>query len=416
MTETLGEVFIELFAQTLYAFYILLIFFVPFILGYFFWKNWLKYIRLRFLSNLEHVVLEFKMPKEITKSPIAMEVFMNALYQTGSESTWYDKYWKGGMRPWFSLEMVSIEGQVKFFIWTRKGMKKLIETQLYSQYPDVEVAEVPDYTNDFHFDPEKNNIYGCYVEKSKEGFYPIKTYVDYGLDKDPKEELKIDPITPVIEFLGSIGEGEQVWVQIVIRSHKSEMKKPGTWFGKVDWKHYAKEEVKKRLKRDKDEGASTDRLTKGEKQVVEAIEKSVSKFAFDAGIRTIYLAEKDHINPSNIPGLRGLFRHYSSTDLNGLKPTDSTSFDYPWQDIMDFRLNYKKRKMLSLYKKRAFHKPAHKIKIFEKYAYDLPFLNTSVFNVEEIATLYHFPGKVSSTPTFTRIASKKADAPSNLPI
>ena len=52
------------------------------------------------------------MPKEITKSPIATEVFLSSLYQTSGEGNWFDKYRKGGMRAWFSLELVSIEGRV----------------------------------------------------------------------------------------------------------------------------------------------------------------------------------------------------------------------------------------------------------------------------------------------------------------
>jgi hypothetical protein len=35
---------------------------------------------------------------------------------------------------------------------------------------------------------------------------------------------------------------------------------------------------------------------------------------------------------------------------------------------------------------------------------------------EELASLYHFPGIVSETPSFKRIESKIAKPPSNLPI
>ncbi len=36
--------------------------------------------------------------------------------------------------------------------------------------------------------------------------------------------------------------------------------------------------------------------------------------------------------------------------------------------------------------------------------------------VEELATIFHFPGKVATTPTLGRIPSKRAEPPSNLPI
>ncbi len=38
------------------------------------------------------------------------------------------------------------------------------------------------------------SIWGCEFKFTKGDGYPIKTYVDYGLDKDPKEEYKVDPL------------------------------------------------------------------------------------------------------------------------------------------------------------------------------------------------------------------------------
>jgi hypothetical protein len=307
------------------------------------------------------------------------------------------------MRAWFSLELVSIEGQVHFFVWTRKTMKKIIETQLYGQYPDVEVAEVEDYTVGTDFDPLKNEMWGCRFVKVKDSFYPIKTYVDYGLDKDPKEELKIDPITPVLELLGSIGPHEQLWIQILIRAHKKELKSSDK--GMVDWTHFAKEEIKTKMERNKDDdGKSAERMTKGERGTIEAIEKTVSKFAFDTAIRAIYITDnKEVFNKANVAGLTGSVRQYNSNDLNGFKPTKTTSFDFPWEDFMNFRLNRKKKEIIDMYKKRAFFKPIYDGEHF-------------IMNIEELATIYHFPGRVAKTPNFARIPSKKAEAPSNLPV
>ena len=42
--------------------------------------------------------------------------------------------------------------------------------------------------------------------------------------------------------------------------------------------------------------------------------------------------------------------------------------------------------------------------------------NPFILTTEEIATLYHFPGNVSATPTLSKIASKKSEPPANLPI
>ena len=73
------------------------------------------------------------------------------------------------------------------------------------------------------------------------------------------------------------------------------------------------------------------------------------------------------------------------------------------QDIFGKKLKEKKQKILKAYQSRGFFKPIYKGKHF-------------ILNAEELVTIFHFPGKVSRTPTFTRLSSRKGDAPSNLPI
>ena len=45
---------------------------------------WVKYVRFAFLFKQKKVLLEIKVPQDITKSPAAMEIFLSALYQKGS--------------------------------------------------------------------------------------------------------------------------------------------------------------------------------------------------------------------------------------------------------------------------------------------------------------------------------------------
>ena len=102
------------------------------------WSMWLKYVNRRFVENIKWVLLEVRIPKEVFKSPFAMEmVIANALTQTGGVGTWLQKYWLGNVLNWFSLEIVSSEGNVRFFIRTNKAFKMIIENQLYAQYPQA---------------------------------------------------------------------------------------------------------------------------------------------------------------------------------------------------------------------------------------------------------------------------------------
>ena len=79
---------------------------LPIMMVWAFSTMWLKWRRAMFIASQEPVLLEIRVPKEIDKSPLAMELALNGFYATGDEGTWNDKYWKGGVRAWFSLELV----------------------------------------------------------------------------------------------------------------------------------------------------------------------------------------------------------------------------------------------------------------------------------------------------------------------
>ncbi|MFA5838381.1 MAG: hypothetical protein WC849_00340 [Candidatus Paceibacterota bacterium] len=370
-----------------------------------FYTLWLTYVRTMFLSQQEYRLLEIELPKEQYKSPLAMELVLNTLNQTGGDGNLIDKYLKGKVRPWFSLELVSIEGNVHFFIWSRKNFIDLIESQIYSQYPSSRIVEVEDYTNFLRYSKHTFSLWGCEFKLTKADPYPIKTYVDYGLDKDPKEEQKIDPITPTIEFLGSIGPKEYIWIQILIRANKKEKNKKGAWFKKTDWREEGEELINKLMKRDTEKISEEHaNLNKEEQDIISAIQHGLSKPGFDCGIRGIYLAESDKFRSINITGLTGTFKQYGSASLNGFAPTGGlTIFDYPWQDFRQIRQNKVRRELFDAYKRRSyFHSP------YKKEAF--------VLSSEELATIFHFPGSVVQTPTFKRIESNRAEPPSNLPV
>ena len=380
----------------------------PFVLGYIFIHEWLHYVQARFISNFNWILLEIKLPKEIHKTPLAMEIVLNALYQSTSPMQWWDKYRKGKVKDWFSLEMVSVDGHVKFFIRTNISYKNIIEAQLYAQYPDIEIYEVPDYTRyvDYRGKEGDWDMFGTEYKLAKPDAYPIKTYVDYGMDKEGvKEEFKTDPLTSVVEYLGSVGKDEQIWIQILVQSaSKNYKKKDGT---KGDWTDEGKDLVEKLVGRDKkeeDNKFQVMRMTKGEQEIVSAIERNIGKLGFECGIRAIYLAKKEKMDYGHIKALGGLLRPFTTNNLNGFKGYEQTyGWDFPWQDFNFIRLTAKKKKIFKAYKYRSwFHLP-RKIKPF-------------VLSSEELATIYHLPGGVAQTPTFGRIPSRKGEAPVNLPM
>ncbi len=375
-------------------------------------KMWLEYKQRQWINLQGSALLEIKISREMLKSPLAMEIFLNTIYGAGV-GTLIDVYLKGRVRPWFSLELVSKGGEVHFYIWCLKASKGRVESQLYAQFPNIEVHEVPDYTLGVHRDPEKLSFgwFGQYA-LTKADAYPIKTYIDYGLDKNDKEEYKNDPITPILEYLGSLKKGENAWFQILIQSHTKEGLKYGRVFTKPDWKSGIEKEIKDIVKKatmktEEQKNPTMLSLSKGQIDVIAAIERASAKPAFDTMIRATYFAEKDAFNPNNIGGLIGSFAQFGSGSLNGFKPGFNAGYDYPWQDFKGKKKAKNETKLLEAYKRRSFFNPPfknHKGK---------PFILTT----EELATIFHFPSSiVAATPTLNRIPSKKGEAPSNLPI
>jgi hypothetical protein len=391
--------------------------------------QWLKYKRAEFVKNLQWIMLEVRLPREINKSPAAMEAILEAFHQGGGLLTWWDKYRKGNMLSWFSLEIASFGGDIRFYVRTQKKFKNIIESYMYAQYPGIEVLEVEDYTNRIRFDGGDYNMFGTNFVLSKDDHLPIRTYMDYGLDKDPKEEYKIDPITPMLEFMGSLKGNEELWYQVLIRTDKF----------KSEWKTDAKTAVQGIMKGDGEvvEGGlnlGEFKLTQVQKDMIKAIEKSTLKKGFEVLMRGIYLAPKDDYDGSRIPGFMGMLKPFEAAHLNGFMPVDDTSFVFPWQDKKDgSKLLKKKTYLFKKYVLRTFgeyydvmdgfsfaYEVNHRIDYllrhglnFKKWKYSK---GSFVLNMEELATLYHFPGKVAGTPTFKRISSTKSEAPSNLPI
>ncbi|HEY0908037.1 MAG TPA: hypothetical protein VGE35_01670 [Candidatus Paceibacterota bacterium] len=372
------------------------------------WGLWTRYVRTEWIRKQDKILLEIKLPQETIKSPLAMELVLLGLYQTSGEGTPIDRYWEGKTRVWFSLEIVSDGGEIHFYIWTFKSQRTVVEASVYAQYPGVEIHEVEDYTRKIFFDPAKFDIAGCKFEAVAPDPLPIKTYVDYGLDKDPDEEFKVDPIAPLIEFMGTLKKGHQAWVQYVVRAHVAE-KTPTNEKYPDKWKDESKELIKDIIEESAVETADGEqvpnavKLTTGQKQRIEAIERSQTKFAFDAGIRIMYIAPKDVFDKGNGGGLLGAFKQFNAPNLNGFKPLESMSFDYKWQDWTGKKLLERKIDHFVSYCNRGyFHYPFN--------------AKWTVLNTEELATMYHFPGSAVQTPNLKRIPSKRGDAPANLPV
>jgi hypothetical protein len=379
----------------------------------------LEYNQQKKYWSTEHTVLEIRLPEEITQSPAAAELLLRTLYDVGELDTpMHAKF--GYTSPWFSLEIASTEGAVRFYIWTRTRYKERIKSQIYAHYPTVQVAEVPDYTLAVPWESGDYDLFGIEQKLQKPDPYPIMTYVAWGLDKaDTKEEFKVDPLNSIIEFMGSIGPGEHVWAQIIIRGHTacyySEESETAHYHAlSLDkWARIEVDELGKKYNIDKtSEGKAIpnfSRLPEEDKEAIKAIGGKLNKPIFDVGMRTIYIARKDAwkggIRNNAIPTMYRSFEHGSKgIGLNGLKPIFWVGpFNVPWHDFKGIRRRWLKKKFYDGYVTRQyFYTPNKDFHI--------------ALNTEELASIWHFPGKVAHTPTLQRMPSRRAEAPANLPI
>lgn len=468
------------------------------------------YVNTDYMKSIKYSLLEIKLPREINKSPEATEIFLRAVYDGGGLGSWIKEQWKGAMPALTSLEIVSLEGVIHFYIRAESKFKPRIEAAIYSQYPNVEIIEVEDYVNllpkvDRH-NKEGYGFWGSDWKLSKKGgmdeygddktkqlvkieypgdMYPIKTYKDWGLDKDPKEMYKHDPLTYLLEQFGAIGEGEYFAHQILIREagkwndiytiekgKDKEGNKKLSDLVKLEIDKYKKKwTLKKKDSTEKDEWGNTKKDKDGNdlkyvedilspkaippnereqdaKENLELIQRKMSKPQVIAKMRTIYVNNgKTEANMgARIAMLGAILRSFNEDAFNTFVPDMSTfpdPFDYTWQDPYKHYSNWRKENLFNAYISRGgmfslsggmgkgtkkildnamFNTPNHIRKIYSDISNILfhPFKPTRnkygyILNLEELATLYHFPGEVAATPTLPRIDSTKASQPFNIP-
>jgi hypothetical protein len=163
-----------------------------------------------------------------------------------------------------------------------------------------------------------------------------------------------------------------------------------------------------------------------EKPRIEATERKLTKYAYDTGIRVVYLGRGASFKSGKLGEIKNAFKQFNAPNLNSFDALNGTDdgFDFPWQDYKDLKKITNREKMFKRYVKREFFYPPEMgmTTAIKKFA-DKPLVNatigkteTSVFGVEELATLFHFPGTVAQTSGLGRIDAQKVEPPSNLPI
>jgi hypothetical protein len=381
-------------------------------------------------KNAKYTFLAIDIPRGNEQSPKAVENLFSYLGGAHGTLNLIDTYWEGKFQLSFSFEIISIGGYTQFLIRTPIVNRDLVESAIYAQYPDAEITEVDDYAasyKDLRFPNDKYDIAGAEFVQQNNSAYPIRTYEEFEHQFGEPETTFRDPLAALMDLCSSLKTGEQLWYQMLII--------PVT----PVWDEVMDKEVAKILKEKpkannnilnkgadlilslitsaagmvvgntpaegkeekKDDSLKMMNLKPKDKKRIEAMQEKEAKMPYKFKIRMVYLAEKDQMNKAKVfGGFVGFIKQFTAVDLNSLKPDMDRTATSTAYFFRDSHLNHKKNRLFHNYIARDSHagRPP------------------GLMNVEELATLWHFPiESVVKAPLIQKTAGRKAEPPMTLP-
>ncbi len=339
--------------------------------------------KVEWLNAQEYTVLRIDVPKNNDKSPLAAEQMFAAIHGIFSESAQYQNH--------LSFEIVSKEKFIQFYVYLPVHLKDFVEGQIYAQYPTVEINEVGDYTQ--NLDASSKNFAICELKLNKPDVYPIKQFTDF----------EVDPISGITSVMSKLNEGEEIWFQMVVRPIGDSWQekghsmvssvRSGTRTSGKDLSNKVLKNVSKffqalvmQLFRPGEFFEKTPEEVKLPASVEEAlknIEQKITKLGFETKIRIMSISSDSISARMKCQSVAAAFKQYNTTNLNGFK-------------VGDIYLNdQQRRKDFSI---RSFAESG------------------DIFNIAELASVYHLPHSSVATPNIVWSGSKKGEPPANLPL
>ncbi|MDP3785050.1 MAG: hypothetical protein Q8R12_03155 [bacterium] len=392
------------------------------LLGWLFVSLWLAWRQFLYKESRAYALLEIKIPRESKKSIKAMEhILVNLNVLRNVQGNLREKWWDGEVVEWFSLETVSFGGDIHFYIRTPARHMKVVRSNFYAQYPDVELEEADDYMGRLPDSTQElyqagYNLWGGELILGKGDGLPIRTYAQF---ESTEEMENLDPLSGLWEVLSKINKEEIVLVQILARPAD-----PLTWPKKVkDEAAKFREETKAVMKGPLGEEYEIFTRTPGETEKMKQIEAKAFKPAFEFMVRYVYFAPQQIYNVNFAKrGVRSAYFQFSAPNMNYFAPnprtwTQAWIWDRP--HIFPKRiLEGRKQRMLYNYRHRSFPAETFLGKLTQFHIFTSSFTQRfSLLNVEELASIFHLPTEpVLTQPLMKRVESRKIGPPPGLPI
>jgi hypothetical protein len=377
------------------------------------------------------VLLEIKIPKDNLKPIRAMEDVISSLHAIiYHPPDWWEKWIDGQVQTTLWFEMISVGGEIHFYVRIHSPYRDAVESAIYAQFPEAEITQAQDYTKFVPSDiPNKDwDLWGADYKMMRKDWYPLKTYKTFETETEALEEKRVDPMASLLEAMAKIKPGEQIWFQYGLEPVAQEQKAVQKWIadGEALRNTLAKRPDKPEKKPmaqeagdllfsgkipGQDEEKVEDvippemRLTPGEKEIVTAIELKMTKAIFNTQIRFIYLGKKDVWFKQNFRLAFSFFSQYETAHLNALFPDGKTLTKIHKHWFLPVNIFLKRRSYL------------RRRRLFRNYTqrwgpYSPRSGGTFMLNTEEAASLFHFPSWiVAPVPGVSRVEAKKGPPP-----
>jgi len=309
--------------------------------------------RKRETRSIDSVLLKVRVPRSNEIKTDAMEQVIGSLYSIK----------KGGFRqklstqPVISFEIVAQTEEIRFYVWTFKKYQDLVEKQIHGGYPDAEITEAEEY-NIFTTD---GKVAYKSLKARAENIYPIKTF----------QELPTDPLSSLTAALAKMKAEEAAAIQVIISPADNKWRKTARGFISST---------------KKDESDPEKASFKVPAKTLEAVENKAAKPGFQVSINIVVVAQTEEQAKVHLGNIEGSFAQLNG-DLNGFT---SLKIRNKGAIIENF-----------LYRYHPIYYPWG--------------AKPTILNSEEVATIFHFPNKLITTPHINWLNAKTAPAPAEIP-
>lgn len=301
----------------------------------------------------EWVLYEVRVPRgNETEIGVAEKMFANLVGIGGKGKGIAEKFTVSNN---ISFEIMAEPGAIRFFVYTPQKLADLVEKQILGSYQDAEVKKADDY-NIFNKD---SKVVFARLKLDDEPYCPIKVF----------EDFTGDPLANVLSTLSKMSEGEGAMIQILVSPTDNKWQKNGASFvKKVENNNSDPEKKKMNVSQEKLQGIS----------------KKVAKNGFNVDIRIVTSASNESLAKMHLDNIIGAFDQFSNPGINRFKKVDIKGKAKEREFMFDV-----------IYRRSILEGGA-------------------TLNVEELATIYHFPNKDITTPNINWLLAREVLADNSI--